>query len=121
MPRSRYVPRSLSQAPCVPFADAAEAWFWFVRCHRVRRDGARLTEGPAQTVRPCDPDDIYRAVNELARVGRIGPDHLQVLVRFGLRETPPDPRCPDEWRAARLWDESLDHLAAVLRQKAIVS
>lgn len=120
MPRFRYVPRSLSQAPSVPFADAAEAWFWFVRCHRVRRDGARLTDGPARTARPCDPDDIYRAVEGLVRAGRIGPEQLQVLARFGLREAPPDPRCPDERRAARLWSEALDRLTTVLRRKGIV-
>jgi hypothetical protein len=105
----------------VPFADAAEAWFWFVRCHRVRRAGARLADGPVQTIRPCDPDDIYRAVSGLARIGRIGHEHLHVLAHFGLREAPPDPRCPGERRAARLWDESLDRLTTVLRQKAIVS
>ena len=120
MPRFRYIPRGISQASSVPFADAEEAWFWFVRCHRVRRDGARLSGGAA-TVRPCDPDDIYRAVSRLARTGRIGQDHLHVLARFGLREAPPDPRRPDEVRAARLWAESLERLGSALREKAIVS
>jgi len=120
MPRFRYVPRAASGAPSVPFADAEEAWFWFVRCHRVRREGARLSGGPADTTRPCDPDDIYRAVRSLAQAGRIGQDHLHVLSRFGLRERPPDRRRPGEFRAARLWAESLDGLAAVLRGKGIV-
>jgi hypothetical protein len=62
MPRFHYVPRAGSRAPSVPFADAEEAWFWFIRCHRVRRAGARLAGGPTDTVRPCDPDDIYRPV-----------------------------------------------------------
>lgn len=120
MPRFRYVPRTLSQAPSMPFADAAEAWFWFVRCHRVRREGAKLTDGPVSTTRPCDPDDIYRAVDSLVRDGRLGPEHLLVLARFGLRETPPDSRRPDEQRAAGLWSEALDRLTTVLRRKAII-
>jgi len=121
MPRVRYVPRSVAQVSSVPFTHAEEAWFWFIRCHRVRREGARLTGGPVATARPCDPDDIYRAVRELARSGRIGAGHLQVLAAFGLRESPPDPRCPDEARASRLWAESLDRLTTVLREKAIVA
>ncbi|WP_316978376.1 hypothetical protein [Shumkonia mesophila] len=121
MPRFRYVPKILSRASSVPFANAEEAWFWFVRCHRVRREGARLSGGPVDTVRPCDPDDIYRAVRHLARTGRIGQGHLRVLAHFGLRETPPDARSPEEIQAARLWTESLDRLTTVLRGKAIVS
>lgn len=121
MPRFRYVPKTVPEVPCAPFADAAEAWFWFVRCHRLRRDGARLSDGPGDTTRPCDPDDIYRAVAGLVRRGRIGRRHLGVLSRFGLRESPPDPRCGDEVQAARLWTESLDRLTTVLRRKAIVA
>lgn len=121
MPRFRYSRRAPAQAPGVPFAHAEEAWFWFVRCHRLRREGARLSDGPAATARPCDPDDIYRAVQDLARRGRLGAGHLQVLAAFGLREAPPDPRRLDEARAARLWAESLDRLTTVLREKAIVA
>jgi hypothetical protein len=121
MPRFRYTPRVHCRAAGAPFADAEEAWFWFVRCHRVRRDGARLAGRPGASPRPCDPDDIYRAVKRLARTGRIGAGHLRVLACFGLREAPPDPRRSDEARAARLWTESLDRLATVLREKAIIS
>lgn len=120
MPRFRYVAKAPSGAPTVPFADAAEAWFWFMRCQQIRREGARF-DGGGETTRPCDPDDIYRAVSALARAGRIGRAHLKTLVAFGLRESPPDPRSPEERRSVRLWDESLGHLATVLRQKAIVA
>jgi len=120
MPRFRYVAKAPSVAPTVPFANAAEAWFWFVRCQQIRRDGARF-DGGGETMRPCDPDDIYRAVSALVRAGRIGRDHLKTLVTFGLRESAPDSRSPAERRAARLWDESLGHLATVLRRKAIVA
>ena len=120
MPREKYVPKPIYAVPVEPFKNAQEAWFWFVRCQRLRRLGARLGDGPGQVARPCDPDDIYRAVRGLADRQRIGPEHLDVLLRFGIRESPPDSRCSDEQRPARLWAESLDRLTTVLRHKGIL-
>lgn len=121
MPRERFIPKPIYDIPVVPFENAEDAWFWFIRCQRLRRAGARLSDGPGKTSRPCDPDDIYRAVRELAAERRLGREHLNVLARFGLRESPPDTRCREESRAARLWAESLDSLAGVLKRKAIIA
>ena len=120
MPQIRYTPKATYDVPCLPFANAEEAWFWYIRCQRVRWDGARFLNAPGETIRPCDPDDLYRAVSGLARARVIGGEHLRVLGTYGLRECPPDPRCREEQRAARLWDESLDRLTTVLRRKGIV-
>lgn len=120
MPRFRFVPRSLGHAPTAPFADAEQAWFWFIRCQRARADGARFADLAGAVARPCDPDDVYRAVIGLARRRRIGAAHLRVLEAFGLAGRPPDRRCGDEVRPARLWDEALDRLATVLKAKGIV-
>ena len=56
----------------------------------------------------------------LARGGLINSQHLAILGIFGLQERPPDPRRRDQQRAFRLWDEALDRLTTVLRQKGIV-
>jgi hypothetical protein len=56
----------------------------------------------------------------LARRGLIGSQHLVVLGTYGLHERPPDPRCLNEQNAFQLWDEALDRLTTVLRQKGIV-
>ena len=105
--------------PLAPFASAEEAWFWFVRCQQVRRDGARFCDG-GNVQRPCDPDDIYVAAMALQRRGFLKVSHLTVLGRFGLLGHPPDVRCHDEHNAARLWDEALDRLSTVLRKKGII-
>jgi len=42
------------------------------------------------------------------------------LGTYGLYERPPDPRCRKEQNAFHLWDEALDRLTTVLRQKGIV-
>ncbi len=120
MREPRYTPRPSYELACVPFISAEEAWFWFIRCLRARRDGARFLDGPDGAVRPCEPDDLYRAVMWLFRRRRIGEEHLKVLEYFGLREAPPDPRCREEEISARLWDMALDRLTTVLKGKGIV-
>jgi len=120
MSRQRFTPRPFYQTPTAPFSNAEEAWFWFIRCQKARADGARFEAGMGATGRPCDPDDLYRAVKHLERKRRITLEHLRTLADFGLRERPPDPRCREEEHPARLWDEALDKLSTVLRTKGII-
>lgn len=116
----RYVPRVIAEVPVNAFESAEEAWFWFVRCQQVRREGAQLSGGGAFS-RPCDPDDIYRAIVGLHHRGLVGRTHLTVLGTFGLIGRPPDARCADEATAARLWAEALDRLSTILQAKGIVA
>ena len=71
---ARSVSSRISDLMTTAFESAEEAWFWFVRCQQVRREGAHLGDGVGQITRPCDPDDIYRAVMSLARRGVAGSD-----------------------------------------------
>ena len=118
--RRRYIPRLPAERPVKPFRNAEEAWFWFSRCQQVRAEGARLESAPGTTARPCDPDDIYRAVPALFRQGGLRRDHLLILATFGSRDRPPDPRCAQETTAAHFWDEALDRLTTVLKSKGII-
>lgn len=121
MGRERYVPRRAAAATGEPFDTAEEAWLWYARCQIARLDGARFTAGLGEVTRPCEPDDIYRAVSHLLRRRTIGPGHVAVLGRFGLRMAPPDPWAGDSPGEAALWNEALDRLARVLRTKGIVT
>ena len=120
MPRPRYTPKRHSEAPSVPFRTAEEAWFWFMRSQRARMEGAKFRSNEADVVRPCDPDDLYRAVMDLSRTGILGRHHIKVLACFGFKENAPDPRLREQQRAFRLWDEALDRLTTPLRKKGIV-
>ncbi len=112
--------RARSEVPVNSFGSAEGAWFWFVRCQQVRREGAQLSGGSGGFSRPCDPDDIYCAIVGLQRRGVISGAHLTVLGSFGLLGRAPDARCAEETVAARQWVEALDRLATVLRAKGIV-
>jgi len=120
MPRPRFIPKQHYDMPVVPFDNAEQAWFWFIRCQKARQDGARFEALPGTAARPCDPDDLYRAVMGLSRAKKIRPDHLQVLSTFGLCERAPDPRRQEEERPSILWGEALDRLSTVLKIKGII-
>lgn len=112
--------RHLGDPPTEPFATADHAWLWFCQCQIARREGASFTS-TGGFARPCDPDDIHRAVTALHRRGQLARAHLRVLGRYGLRLVPPDGRTQEEARDAILWRQALDRLADALRHKGIVA
>lgn len=117
----KFIIRPWPKLPEEPFESAEEAWFWFIRCQQKRLEGARLLHWRGKTTRPCDPDDIYRAVMFLKRAKRIQKSHLIVMGYFGLRNCPPDERDDTEKQAARLWNTAMEQLTIVLKSKKIVA
>ena len=120
MPRQRYLPIRQPHKPTIPFIDAEEAWFWFMRAQLAREEGLRFKGDGAETMRPCDADDIYRAVIGLARRHVIGGHHLRVLASYGVLGWPPDPRLAEQQYEYRLWDEAMDRLTSILKTKEII-
>ncbi|MBL4613956.1 MAG: hypothetical protein JKY27_03660 [Magnetovibrio sp.] len=120
MAKARYIRKPMPVKHVIPFLSAQEAWFWYVRSERARREGARLTEAASAFTRPCEPDDIYRIIMGLYRRRTIGDQHLEVLAEFGWRECPPDARVRGEEHPFRLWDDALDRLTTPLKAKGIV-
>lgn len=117
----KFVPRPLSERSAQPFASAEEAWLWFSRCQLARIEGVRFTADSGDVARPCDPDDIYRAVDRLVRCRVLTAGHVAVLGRFGCRLMPPDPWAGDTQAEAASWSEALNRLAEELRRKDIVA
>jgi len=121
MRRHRFSPKTYADKPTIAFDSAEEAWFWFIRCQQIRREGAKLDSELEATSRPCDPDDVYRAAERLLRNGHIRSAHVKVLGHFGRLQRTPDPRCPEQAKAAKFWTEALDRLSTPLRAKGIVT
>lgn len=119
MKRRKFAQRALPERHTEPFVDAEEAWFWYMDSQARRLDGVRFA-GSGDVERPCDPDDIYKALMGLWRRRRLHLHHLRILRAFGAEGRPPDSRVPSEESAARFWDEALDLLLTPLRRKGIV-
>ena len=120
MTKQCLAPRRLPVVPEIPFASTIDAWFWYIRSERLRRDGAKLGGAMAAEQRPCEPDDINRAVISLYRKKIIGQEHLKVLATYGWNDSSPDPRLSNEAHAAFLWDDAFRHLDVELKAKGIV-
>lgn len=118
--RKRYIPKPIPSGAVDPFETAEQAWFWFIRAQKARRDGQRF-DGGGGMVRPCEADDIYLVALNLVRAGVLRVMHLRTLLDFGGRERAPDARVRVESAAARLWDEALDRMTTVLRRKGILA
>ncbi len=121
MRRRRFVPRPQASGPVEPFATAADAWFWALECHVLRHEGGRPVAGLGEVPRPCEPSDVFVALQRLWRRGRLDARHLEVLGDFGRRQSPPDPKAPGETVAAARWEEAMAALERALRGKGIVA
>jgi hypothetical protein len=108
----------------VPFDDAAQSWVWTVASLAARHGaglgrGTQGGQGGVRIARPCDPDDVIRALDLLYRRGGIGPTHARVLRRWGERFTVPAPGGTSA-EDALLWSEAMAQLDGVLRPKGIL-
>ena len=119
-PRSSRAAHYGSLTRVEPFSSAEEAWFWTMSALIARRDGARIVAGAGAIQRPCEPDDVIRAIDRLYRQHRLDLAHARVLRVWGERGMAPDARTPSEMRDAQLWAEALQRLEWPLRVKGIV-
>jgi hypothetical protein len=119
-PRATRAPVLASMARTVAFRSADEAWFWTMSALMARREGARIVAGAGTTQRPCEPDDVVKALDRLYRQRRIDLQHARIMRIWGERGCPPDARVQGERGDARLWQEAMSRLEWPLRVKGIV-
>jgi len=103
------------------FANSEEAWFWTMAALTARRDGARLSAGRGEKIRPCEPDDVIKCLDRLYRQRRIELAHARIMRIWGERNCAPSPRVPSERSDLRLWNEAMERLDFPLRAKGIVA
>jgi hypothetical protein len=102
------------------FPSAEQAWFWTMSALAARHTGAS-TRDSARIPRPCDPDDVIRALDQLYRQRRIDLVHARILRIWGERGAAPSARHPGQASDARIWREAMDRLDAKLRVRGIVA
>ncbi len=101
-----------------PFESSEEAWFWYCLCEQLGHLRAR--GGDSNIARPCESSDIIIAVKKLLNKGKINPDHMRILQRYGAEQAPPHPHFGASRRICELWHEAMGFLDIILRQKGIV-
>jgi hypothetical protein len=104
-----------------PFHSADEAWFWTMSALVARRDGARIVSGRGLVSRPCEPDDVVKALDRLYRQRRIDLAHARIMRIWGERGVAPDRTVLRERGDHRLWTEAMSRLDWPLRLKGIVA
>lgn len=120
-PRAAHTPHFASIAAAEPFRSAEEAWIWTMSALIARRDGARISAGKGDKVRPCEPDDVIKCLDRLYRHRRIDLIHARVMRVWGERGQAPDPRHLSERADAAQWREAMNRLEWPLRVKGIVA
>jgi len=110
----------LADRPIVPFRSASEAWIWTMQALVARRDGARLRAGVGAVERPCEPDDVVKALDRLYRQRLIDLQHARIMRIWGERGAEPNPEIPQERGDARLWREAMSKLDPLLRRVGII-
>lgn len=104
-----------------PFHSAEEAWFWTMAALVARREGARYAANQGRVIRPCEPDDVVKALDTLYRRRRIDLVHARILRIWGERQIAPNPAYASERCDWRLWREAIARLEWPLRIKGIVA
>jgi hypothetical protein len=120
-PRTAHAPRFGSLVASEPFRSAEEAWLWTMAALIARRDGARITAGKGEKVRPCEPDDVIKCLDRLYRQRRIDLIHARVMRIWGERGCAPDARYASERADHAQWREAMNRLEWPLRMKGIVA
>ena len=104
----------------LPFRTAEDAWLWTMAALIARRDGASAAWRPDGPARPCDPDDVVRAIDILYRDRTIELLHARILRIWGERQRAPCCTRPLQRSDWRLWHQALGHLEWALRARGIV-
>ena len=109
----------MAAAPVEPFTGVEDAWFWVMATFAARA-GGRFSPRAAGTPRPCDPDDIVKALDRLYRQRRIDRRDARVLRRYGERGFAPVADHPAEASDCADWRRVMGLLERALLERGII-
>lgn len=109
------------ETPIEHFENAEEAWFWFMRSEKARAERAKATSFKSIYGRPCDPDDLFRWINQLYGNGKLTQAHLLVMGQYGYLDRHPDRETDDEVVDYIVWTDAFDVLEPTLVDKGVIA
>jgi hypothetical protein len=98
-----------------PFKSAEHAFFWFMRSLESEKHTGLFGQQ-----RPCEPQDIRRAIERLVRGGFISPQQVTVLRTYGLQGRSPEAGKDEQKHDSKLWNAAMKTLRDELAGKGIV-
>lgn len=103
-----------------PFRSAEAAWLWTMECIVARRGGSGEAFGIGAN-RPCEPDDVVKALDRLYRQRRLGLHHARIMRIWGEKGRAPLAYLTTEKADARIWSEAMRAMDTPLRARGIVA
>ena len=116
--RNKYLKQTDSRE-AVPFETTEKAWFWYCLCRQLGFERGHRQD--SRTARPCETSDIFISLKRLLNRGVLRPAHVLVLQKYGERQEAPHVNFGASNRVCRLWQDAIDALDLLLRQKGIVA
>lgn len=87
----------------------------------AQQDGAQLRRDRGKQPRPCEPADILKIIERLHQKRALLMDHIRVLIHYGRRAVPPNPRRTLEEKPYLLWQQAMSQLEPVFRGKGLIA
>ena len=96
------------------FQNAEQLWFWFLYSKSVQNGFNYRT---SSIKRPCELLDVEMLITKLYLCGKLTPEQLEVLKKFGDKKRAPHQYIYSENKAAALWKSAMETITEYAQKK----
>lgn len=100
------------------FFNAEDVWFWCCRCRMG--EATKFFRTNNQQERICETNDVYLIVKKLQAAGKLCHRHIKILVKYGIKQTPPSNKHGDTVWECQLWQQAMEFLGKELKERSIL-
>ena len=100
------------------FSNAEDVWFWCCRCRMG--DAIKFLRTNNQQERVCETNDIYLILKKLQVCGELCRQHIKTMVKYGIKQIPPNHKHGDTLGDCQLWQQAMKSLEKELKKRSIL-
>jgi len=100
------------------FSSAEDVWFWCCRCRAG--EAIKFLRTNDQPARVCETNDVYLILKKLQMNGILSIQHTKTLVKYGIKQIPPNHKHGDTLGDCELWRQSMESLEKELKKRRIL-
>ena len=100
--------------PNEQFQNAEQLWFWFLYSRSVQNNFLHKSSGVR---RPCELLDVETLITKLYLCGKLSPEQLEVMKKFGDKKRAPHQYIYSENKCASRWDSAMKTLDIAARKR----